>query len=108
MKKLCALLAFLVLAAAASSQTIAVPAPKTVQLGEGSDWIPLFVQGVITTNLQQYSGLKVIDRQNVDMVKAEQKLSTTGRKSRAERAVQKEMGSPNYFKFTSEFKSGKI
>ena len=25
-----------------------------------------------------------------------------------ERAVQKEMGSPNYFKFTREFKSAKI
>ncbi|MCH5291251.1 MAG: leucine-rich repeat protein [Treponema sp.] len=55
--------------------SIAVPAPKAVNLGEGADWIPLFVQGVITANFQQYSGLAVIDRQNADMVKAEQRLS---------------------------------
>ena len=55
--------------------SIAVPAPKAVNLGEGADWIPLFIQGIITANFQQYSGLTVIDRQNADMVKAEQRLS---------------------------------
>ena len=55
--------------------SIAVPAPKGVNLEDGADWIPLFIQGVITSNFQQYSGLTVIDRQNADMVKAEQKLS---------------------------------
>ena len=55
--------------------SIAVPAPKGVNLGDGADWIPLFIQGVITANFQQYSGLTVVDRQNADMVKAEQKLS---------------------------------
>ncbi|MBD5438124.1 MAG: leucine-rich repeat protein [Treponema sp.] len=55
--------------------SIAVPAPKGVNLGAGADWIPFFMQGVITSNFQQYSGLTVIDRQNADMVKAEQRLS---------------------------------
>ena len=55
--------------------SIAVPAPKGVNLGDGAEWIPLFIQGVITANFQQYSGLTVVDRQNADMVKAEQKLS---------------------------------
>ena len=54
--------------------SIAVPAPKGVNLGDGADWIPFFMQGVITSNFQQYSGLTVIDRQNADMVKAEQRL----------------------------------
>ena len=58
-----------------TATSIAVPAPKAVNLEGGADWIPLFIQGIITTNFQQYSGLAVIDRQNADMVKAEQRLS---------------------------------
>ena len=54
---------------------IAVPVPKTLNFAEGTDWIPVFIQGIITSNFQQYSGMNVIDRQNTDMVKAEQKLS---------------------------------
>ncbi|MCH5291785.1 MAG: hypothetical protein J1D88_08560, partial [Treponema sp.] len=61
--------------AANKQNAIAVPAPKGVNLDGGADWIPLFIQGIITTNFQQYSGLTVIDRQNADMVKAEQRLS---------------------------------
>jgi len=77
MKKLFAVITLLLSATIsfAQSKTIAVPAPKTVNIGEGNEWIPLFIQGVITTNFQQYSGMKVIDRQNADMVKAEQRLS---------------------------------
>ena len=67
--------AFMSFVAFAQSNTIAVPAPKAINLGEEAKWIPLFIQGVITTNFQQYSGMKVVDRQNADMVKAEQKLS---------------------------------
>lgn len=76
MKKIFALLCsvFVALSAFAADNAIAVPAPKTVNIGDGNEWIPLFVQGVITSNLQQYSGLTVIDRQNADMVRAEQKL----------------------------------
>ena len=62
------------LAAAAADNAIAVTAPKAVNIGTDGEWIPLFVQGVITANLAQYSGLTVIDRQNADMVRAEQKL----------------------------------
>ena len=64
--------------AAKKQGAIAVPAPKGVNLEGGADWIPLFIQGIITTNFQQYSGMTVIDRQNADMVKAEQLLSETG------------------------------
>ena len=46
-----------------------------MNIGNGNEWIPLFIQGVITSNFQQYSGMKVVDRQNADMVKAEQRLS---------------------------------
>ena len=78
MKKLITVLVTMLLATATFAQnknTIAVPAPKAVNLGDGSDWIPLFIQGVITSNFQQYSGMNVVDRQNADMVKAEQRLS---------------------------------
>jgi len=77
MKRLLTLLAVFALATAtfAQNNTIAVPAPKTMNIGEGNEWIPLFIQGVITTNFQNYSGMKVVDRQNSDMVKAEQRLS---------------------------------
>lgn len=76
MKKFFALLCsvFVAFSAFAADNAIAVPAPKTVNIADGNEWIPLFIQGVITSNLQQYSGLTVIDRQNVDMVRAEQKL----------------------------------
>ena len=76
-KKIFALLSLLALGAAAFAQStaIAVPAPKTVNIGSGNEWIPLFIQGVITANFQQYSGMNVIDRQNNDMVKAEQRMS---------------------------------
>ena len=76
-KTVFAVIAAMAMAAAFAQgkNAIAVPAPKAVNLGEGTDWIPLFIQGIITTNFQQYSGLTVIDRQNADMVKAEQRLS---------------------------------
>lgn len=78
MKKIfvvCLAIFFLATAIFAQNKAIAVPAPKTINIGEGNEWIPLFVQGVITTNFQNYSGMKVVDRQNSDMVKAEQRLS---------------------------------
>ena len=76
-KMMLAVIAAMAMAAAFAQgkNAIAVPAPKGVNLGDDADWIPLFIQGVITTNFQQYSGMTVIDRQNADMVKAEQKLS---------------------------------
>jgi len=78
MKKKLFLMGALVLCAfgriVAADNAIAVPAPKTVNIDADSAWIPLFIQGIITSNFQQYSGLTVIDRQNTDMIKAEQKL----------------------------------
>ena len=76
-KMMLAVIAAMAMAAAFAQgkNAIAVPAPKGVNLGDGAEWIPLFIQGVITTNFQQYSGMTVIDRQNADMVKAEQRLS---------------------------------
>lgn len=73
MKKLLTIISLLAIATLtyAQNSTIAVPAPKTMNIGEGNEWIPLFIQGVITTNFQNYSGMKVVDRQNSDMVKAE-------------------------------------
>ena len=77
MKKLLTIISLLTIATLtyAQNNTIAVPAPKTMNIGEGNEWIPPFIQGVITTNFQNYSGMKVVDRQNSDMVKAEQRLS---------------------------------
>ena len=78
MKKTLAILAMLAAGMAAFAQNknaIAVPEPKGVNLSEDTKWITLFIQGLITSNFQQYSGLTVIDRQNADMVKAEQRLS---------------------------------
>ena len=78
MKKILAILAMLAAGMAAFAQNknaIAVPEPKGVNLSEDTKWITLFIQGLITSNFQQYSGLTVIDRQNADMVKAEQRLS---------------------------------
>lgn len=57
------------------NRSVAVPTPKSVNLSGDSNWIPLFIQGLLTSNFQKYSGMNVIDRQNADMVKAEQKLS---------------------------------
>lgn len=51
---------------------------------EKDSWIPSFVQGLITTNFQNYSGMRVVDRQNFDMVKAEQKLSEGAESSDSE------------------------
>lgn len=78
MKKIIMFLAMFAVYAAIFAQgkaSIAVPAPKGVNLGADADWIPVFIQGTIMANFQQYSGLTVIDRQNADMVKAEQRLS---------------------------------
>ena len=54
MKKLLTIISLLTIATLtfAQNSTIAVPAPKTMNIGEGNEWIPLFIQGVITTNFQ--------------------------------------------------------
>ena len=74
-KTVLAVIAAMAAAFAQGKNAIAVPEPKGVNLGDGADWIPIVIQGFITTNFQQYSGMTVIDRLNADMVKAEQRLS---------------------------------
>ncbi|MDR3200060.1 MAG: hypothetical protein LBT68_01265 [Spirochaetales bacterium] len=58
--------------------SIAVLAPQPQNLAEDEDWLPLFVQGSLTNILTNFSAMTVIDRQNDQMIKAEQLLSETG------------------------------
>lgn len=58
-----------------AGKRIAVTEPKFINGTEDTAWIPLMVQGLLTTNLQNYSKMQVIDRTNLDKVKAEQKSS---------------------------------
>jgi tetratricopeptide (TPR) repeat protein len=57
---------------------IAVLAPQPQNLAEDETWLPLFVQGSLTNILTNFSAMTVIDRQNDQMIKAEQLLSETG------------------------------
>lgn len=59
-------------------KTIAVIKPKTKNINmedETVNWIPDYIQGIISTNFTNYSGMIVIDRQNEDVAKAEQRMS---------------------------------
>ena len=50
-------------------------APPTLQNGGTDDaWIPLFIQGQLITDFQNYSGLTVIDRQMAQQLAGEQSL----------------------------------
>ncbi len=57
------------------AKRIAVPSPKAENLGEADTWLPIFAQGQITTNLQKYSTMTVIDRMNLEAIQKEQRLS---------------------------------
>ena len=59
-------------------QRIAVPEPTFQNAPEDEKWIPIFVQGQLTTVLQNYTdkvGVKLIDRQNIAQCIQEQKFS---------------------------------
>jgi TolB-like protein len=59
--------------------SIAVLQPEGKNLGaEEQGWLPLFVQGTMTTHLKKFSAMTVIDRQNEKVIKAEQELSESG------------------------------
>lgn len=59
----------------AENKSITVPAP-TLTNGTGDDaWIPAYVQGLLTTNFQNYSEMEVIDRMNTAKIMKEQKLA---------------------------------
>ena len=75
-----AVLAFCVLGLWAQSsefegKTVVVFEPSFNSEEQADSWIPSFVQGIVSTNFQKYSNMKVIDRQNIDRVIKEQKLS---------------------------------
>jgi len=56
---------------------LAVLEPEGKSLG-GDDWMPAYIQGILNANFDKYSAITVIDRQNMDKILAEQKLSETG------------------------------
>ena len=53
---------------------ITVGVPSMQNGGSDDAWMPLFVQGQLTTDFQNYSGLIVIDRQAVKQLLEEQKI----------------------------------
>ncbi|MDD7417748.1 MAG: leucine-rich repeat domain-containing protein, partial [Spirochaetales bacterium] len=59
----------------AQSKAIAVPVPKTVNMPSELDYVPISIQGIVQSDLRKYGDLKVVDRLNENMIKAEQKLS---------------------------------
>jgi len=56
---------------------LAVLEPEGKSLG-ADDWMPAYIQGILNANFDKYSAITVIDRQNMDKILAEQKLSETG------------------------------
>jgi TolB-like protein len=57
---------------------IAVLVPNYQNFDEKEGWIPIFTQGILTNNFSKYSAMTVIDRQNMDKILDEQKLSMSG------------------------------
>jgi hypothetical protein len=58
---------------------LAVLAPA-VQ-GDAPDYLPVYAQGLLTANFKKYSGITLIDRQNLERIIAEQNLAANGRYS---------------------------
>ncbi|MDR0708532.1 MAG: hypothetical protein LBF77_00525, partial [Spirochaetaceae bacterium] len=58
---------------------LAVLAPELRGGGAGDEWLPVYVQGLLHNNLQKYSAMTLIDRQNLDQIIAEQDLASGGR-----------------------------
>jgi TolB-like protein len=57
---------------------IAVLVPDYQNFDEKEGWIPIFTQGILTNNFNKYSAMTVVDRQNMDKILGEQKLSLSG------------------------------
>ncbi|MBR1912797.1 MAG: hypothetical protein IJ828_10655 [Treponema sp.] len=53
---------------------ITVGTPAFQNGGEADTWVPIYVQGQLTTDFQNYSGLTVIDRQAARQLMEEQKI----------------------------------
>jgi len=47
--------------------------------GDVPDFLPLYIQGMLNNNINRFSSINLIDRQNLNMVIAEQDLVTGGR-----------------------------
>jgi hypothetical protein len=56
--------------------TVGLPAGKNLAKADG--WLTEFVQGSLIGDFQKYSAMTVIDRQNLDKIIEEQKLSESG------------------------------
>jgi hypothetical protein len=52
--------------------------PGSKGIDKNNAWLPLFVQGTLTNNLNIFSAMTVLDRQNLDKILSEQALSATG------------------------------
>lgn len=57
---------------------IAITVPKSRNLSNEKDWIPLYMQDSLTGNFAHYTKMTVLDRSNENLIKAEQELSETG------------------------------
>ncbi len=60
---------------------ITVPAPSFSGGSEADSWIPQVIQDLMTTGFHDYSKMTVIDRQNEDLILAEQRRSENSRYS---------------------------
>ena len=60
---------------------ITVPAPSFTGGTEADSWIPQVIQDLMTTGFHDYSKMTVIDRQNEDLILAEQRRSENSRYS---------------------------
>jgi formylglycine-generating enzyme required for sulfatase activity len=55
---------------------LAVLAPEAKEGAPG--YLPMYIQGLLNSNLKRHSAMTLIDRQNLDRIIAEQKLSASG------------------------------
>ncbi|GHV80828.1 hypothetical protein AGMMS49944_26190 [Spirochaetia bacterium] len=63
---------------------LAVLVPTAIRLTKDDDYLPTFIQGSLTGGFNRFSAITVIDRQNMDRIIAEQKLSESGNFSEAD------------------------
>jgi len=56
---------------------LAVFAPEVH--GNVPDYLPLYIQGLLNNNINRFSAINLIDRQNLDQIIAEQNLAAGGR-----------------------------
>jgi hypothetical protein len=56
---------------------LAILAPE-IQ-GDVPDYLPLYIQGLLNNNINKFSGINLIDRQNLNRIIAEQNLAASGR-----------------------------